>query len=121
VRAVLDERGLQLFLESNVIPALPAPQNLTLRTLPEDDEVRAETEGEMRDGWVIDMRSAARMISENVRRGLLSNELIVREVKGRIRNMTGKDIGEMEVKTILHEDGTVFDISVYGFLEDYTD
>lgn len=95
--ATLDASRIKSFIEDEIIPLIPAPINLSIIALPKDEEVRAEIEGEIKDGWLLDSLDAAKRVTKSVSFGLLTIDLPVREVKGKIINETGIDLGELKL------------------------
>jgi hypothetical protein len=95
--ATVNTELVQKYIEEEIAPHIPAATDLRILALPDEDEVRAEAEGEIVDGWRIPTTTAAIHVAEAVSAGLLTITLPIEPVQGTIVNETGIDLGDLSL------------------------
>lgn len=94
VIATISKAPLKSLIEKEIIPTITRAQNILITALPDEDETRAEIEGEMKEGWHLASDTAAEFVAQSIEGGTLDITLPVQREEGVIVNGTEEDLGE---------------------------
>ena len=97
VNATVNKIPLKGFIEKEIIPHIPRAENIVIKSLPDEDETRAEIEGEMKDGWYLENEMAAEFVAQSIEGGIFDVTLPLIQEYGSIVNEAEEDLGEFQL------------------------
>jgi len=97
VSATINPMPLKAFIENEIAPFVPSAEHILIKSLPGGDETRAEIEGEMKEGWLLDGNIASEFVTQSIAGGIFDITLPVIKEEGSIKNDTEEDLGEFEL------------------------
>ena len=93
----VNENELKKHLEQDVSAAIEREAtNLTIKALPKEGELYAQTEGHAVDGRHIDYKSTAEAFIKNIKNGLDTTEIVITTSPSKVINETGVDLGPLQ-------------------------